>query len=93
MMNAALAAELSRLASIYGVDALRTEVETVRLPDFSRAMETELHKLVASYRHPVWTNRRTGNPASSVHAAFDALGFSTSAVHLRASNRSHRSLN
>lgn len=58
MMNTQLAAELTRLASLYGVDALRAEAESLRLPDFSRAMETELLKLV-EFTQPVWRNEAT----------------------------------
>lgn len=77
MMNLTLEQELARLASRFGVEALMAGAERVALPDFSQAMANQLQKLV-EFKEPVWLNAATGKMASSVFAAFEALGFTTS---------------
>jgi hypothetical protein len=52
-------------------------VDFTKLVDFSTTLEAKIAELV-ELREPIWASPTTGQTASSVFAAFTALGFTTS---------------
>ncbi len=72
-------AELVRKAQLFDLGVKQGRInpsEIIYLTDMSSTLERVIEEELTDLHEPVWTNKRTGQRASSVCAAFRVLGFS-----------------